>query len=230
MTIKVILFESALELIPESVRNHSLVRKEWRTNTRKKNRGILLDRAIHNPLMGSLNDSEKRGRPDIVYYSLLNLLYSPIVKKNLVKVIIHTYTDHCIIIPSFWRIPVNYNRFVGLMSQLLLKKRIPVEGEPILTVFKSKLTEILQKYGKNQIFMLESPNNTSVPIRRLDDLNINDSVFLIGGFQAGEPSIILQGELSKKDNFKQISLYPEVKPAWVITSKLIHLIEDQLLI
>jgi rRNA small subunit pseudouridine methyltransferase Nep1 len=228
MTIKVIIFESALELIPESSRNHPLVRNEWRFNTKKKNRGVLLDRAIHNPLMGSLYDSEKRGRPDIVYYSLLNLLYSPIVKQGLVEVIIHTYTNHCILIPSFWRIPVNYNRFVGLMSQLLLKNQIPVDGEPILTVSKSNLAEILHGYDKSQFFMLESPNKDSILVKELYDLNIDNSVFLIGGFQAGEPSILLQDEIIEEHDFEFISLYPEVKPAWVITSKLVHLLEDRL--
>jgi rRNA pseudouridine-1189 N-methylase Emg1 (Nep1/Mra1 family) len=56
MTITVIFFESALELIPEFLRNHSMVRKEWKNNTKKKNRGILLDRAVHNPIMNQVLD------------------------------------------------------------------------------------------------------------------------------------------------------------------------------
>ncbi len=229
MVITIIFIESALELIPESLRNHPVIRKNWKTTTRKRNRGILLDTAIHGSIMTKLPDKEKRGRPDIVFYSLLNLLYSPLVANNTLKIIIHTYTEHCIHIPSHWRIPVNYNRFVGLFSQLLYKKRIPVEGEPILSVIRCTLEKLIQKYDHNKIYLLESPAKISVYVSSLKSLVDEDAIFIIGGFQSGESSLLFKTNIVSNPNFQQISLYQETKPAWTISSRLLHMLEDQLL-
>ncbi|MHA2347520.1 MAG: hypothetical protein ACXACP_12445 [Candidatus Hodarchaeales archaeon] len=229
MVLTIIIFESALELIPESLRSHSSIRKEWKMNTRKKKRGILLDKAIHNPLMESLIDHNKRGRPDIVHYSLLNLLYSPLVKNKTIQIIIHTYNDKCIHIPADWRIPVNYNRFTGLMAQLLYNNQIPVEGEPILTVSKCSLNKLLQRFEYQYLFLLESIPGTSITVNNLGDTVTEDSIFLIGGFQSGSPKFDFGLNFSKSSNFQIISLYKEVMPAWMIASKLLYLIEDELL-
>ena len=229
MTITVIFFESALELIPESLRNHSLVRKEWKNNTKRKNRGILLDRAIHNPIMKQVPEPGKQGRPDIVYYSLLNLLYSPLVANDTVKIIIHTITNQCIIIPSHWRIPVNYNRFLGLFAQLLYKKRVPLEGDALLTVSKCTLAKILMEYEDQPIFLLEEPNEDTLTINNFDKQDIQDAVFLIGGFQSGDSEFPFKPNLADHQKFYSLSLYEEVKPAWIITSKLIYWLEDYLL-
>jgi rRNA small subunit pseudouridine methyltransferase Nep1 len=226
MTITVIFFESALELIPESLRNHSLIRKEWKNSTKRKNRGILLDRAIHSPIMKQLPEPGKQGRPDIVYYSLLNLLYSPLVADETIKIIIHTITNHCILIPSQWRIPVNYNRFLGLFAQLLYKKRVPLEGEALLTVSKCTLEKILMEYEDQPIFLLEEPNDETLTLNKLDKQEVQDAVFLIGGFQSGDSSFPFKQKLANHRGFYSLSLYEEVKPAWIITSKLVHWLED----
>ncbi|MCK4848895.1 MAG: hypothetical protein KAT16_07730 [Candidatus Heimdallarchaeota archaeon] len=229
MTITIIFFESALTLIPEFLRNHSLVRKEWKNNIKKKNRGILLDRAIHNPIMNQIPESGKQGRPDIVYYSLLNLLYSPLVADETIKIIIHTITNHCIVIPSQWRIPVNYNRFLGLFAQLLYKKRVPIEGEALLTVSKCSLAKILKEYEDQPIFLLEEPNEDTLTINNLDKQDIQDAIFLIGGFQSGDSKFPFKQNLVNHYAFHSLSLYDDVKPAWIITSKLVHLLEEYLL-
>ena len=226
MTITIIFFESALELIPDFLRNHSIVRKEWKYNTKKKNRGILLDRAIHNPLMNQVQNPGKQGRPDIVYYSLLNLLYSPLLANNLLEVKIHTITNRCISIPSQWRIPVNYNRFLGLFGQLLYKKRVPLEGEALLTVTKCNLDQILMDFEDQPIFLLEEPNDETITLDSLDKQDVQDAVFLIGGFQSGDSHFPFKQKLANHPAFHSLSLYEDVKPAWIVTSKLIHWLEE----
>jgi rRNA small subunit pseudouridine methyltransferase Nep1 len=229
MVVTLIFFESALELIPENLRNHPLVRKEWKMNVRKKNRGILLDTALHSFLMANLPDQGKRGRPDIVYYSLLNSLYSPLVKNRSLEVIIHTYQNKCIDIPFDWRIPVNFNRFVGLFSQLLHTKQIPVEGESILSTSDCTLEKLLDEKTSDNLYLLESPTEASYVNKDLSNITLNNSTFLIGGFQSGSPLYPFNEKINKFPNLEQISLYNDVKPAWVVTSKLIHLLESRLL-
>ncbi|MFX1284877.1 MAG: hypothetical protein ACFFB5_14545 [Promethearchaeota archaeon] len=228
MTITIIFFESALELIPKSLRKHPLIRKEWQKGLRKKSRGILLDGAIHRPLLDSLEDAEKRGRPDIIHHSLLAIVYSPLFRDNKIHVIIHTRNDLCIEIPSHWRVPVNYNRFCGLFSQLLLKKRVPLSGEPILTVKHSSLFNLLDQFKGTEIFFCEQTgkNNKEIKAKNLSQISpISSKIFLIGGFQRGTTKVrIPESNISPRD-WMLLTLYEEVKPAWVIAAKLIHWLE-----
>ncbi|MFX1506982.1 MAG: hypothetical protein ACFFDC_12835 [Promethearchaeota archaeon] len=226
--ITIIFFESALELIPDSVRKHPLIRKKWQQNLKKKNRGILLDGALHRPIVDSLEDREKRGRPDIIHHSLLNIVYSPLFEQGNVQVYIHTRNDICIKIPSQWRVPVNYNRFCGLFSQLLLKQRVPLSGEPILTASHCTLSMLLNQFKELNIFLCDIPHESvrdSVIIKNLADLPPTSSgVFLIGGFQYGEAKFpFFKPPLSQ--NVVLLTIYSKVKPAWVIVAKIINWLE-----
>lgn len=210
------------------MRRHPLIRKKWQQNLKKKNRGILLDGAIHRPIVDSLEDREKRGRPDILHHSLLNIVYSPLFKQGKIQVFIHTRDDLCIKIPSQWRVPVNYNRFCGLFSQLLLKQRVPLSGDPILTATHCKLSKLLNQFEKLDIYLCDIPPESvkdSIVIENLADLSPTSSgVFLIGGFQYGEARYpFFKSPLS--ENLVLLRIYPKVKPAWVIVAKIIHWLE-----
>ncbi len=228
MTIVIIFFDSALELIPQSLRKHPLVRKKWHKGL-KKNRGILLDGALHRPLLDSLEDVEKRGRPDIIHHSLMNIVYSPLFREKKIQVFVHTRNDLCIEIPSHWRVPVNYNRFCGLFSQLLLKRRVPLTGESILTVEHSSLVKLLQKFKDSEIYICEHTtrsNNEEIKTKNLNEISpISSKIFLIGGYQRGDAEFhFLESNTSAYD-WVLLTLYEEVKPAWVIAAKLIHWLE-----
>ncbi len=227
--ITIILFESALELIPEALRKHPLIRKKWHQNLKKKNRGILLDGAIHRPLVDSLEDQEKRGRPDIIHHSLLNVVYSPLFKEGIIQVFIHTRNSLCIKIPSQWRVPVNYNRFCGLFSQLLLKQRVPLSGEPILTATHCTLSKLLRQFEGSEIILCDIPSENkkeSAIIKSLTNFSpLSSGVFLIGGFQHGEAEAFRYFEPTPIQDWTLLTLYDEVKPAWVIVAKIVHWLE-----
>ncbi|MFX0052129.1 MAG: hypothetical protein ACFFAJ_01960 [Candidatus Hodarchaeota archaeon] len=227
----IIFFDSALELIPEELRKHRLIRYEWKKSVKRKKRGILLDGAIHRPLVESLEDAEKRGRPDIIHHALMNICFSPLFKQNKVKIIIHTRNNSCIRIPYEWRVPVNYNRFCGLFSQLLFNRKVPLSGSsPILVVEHCSLTQILQMLDSD-IFLCEVPNKIlkgSLNIASLPEISDHSSMaFLIGGFQHGETNKIslIPDELKKRITY--LPLYKEVIPAWVVAAKIINWLEER---
>lgn len=224
--ITIIFFESALELIPESTRSHPLIRKEWQKNLKKKRRGILLDGALHRPIVDSLENREKRGRPDIIHHSLLNIVYSPLFMQGKIQVFIHTCNNLCIKIPPQWRVPVNYNRFCGLFSQLLLKKRVPLSGEPILTVNHCTLRKLLDQLGDSEIYLcdipFESVKERNIMKNLTDLLPFSSGVFLIGGFQHGESEF---DRANLNQDLVILTIYNEVKPAWVIVAKIIQWLE-----
>ena len=59
--------------------------------------------------------------------------------------------------------------------------------------------------------------------------NLLMAVFLIGGFQSGDSKFPFKQNLSNRHDFYSLSLYKEVKPAWIITAKLVHWLEGYLL-
>ena len=230
MTITIILFDSALELIPEDLRSHPLIKREWKKGIKEKKKGILLDGAIHRPLLDLLEEKNKRGRPDIIHQCLLNLVYSPLFQSNKLRIILHTRNNLSIEIPSNWRIPVNYNRFCGLFSQLLHTHQVPLEGNPILTLQNKSLAKILSELNSSNIFLCDLKESfysqnmvyTSLPLNYL----LPETVFLIGGFQEGQPNLETSSTLQSIRELKILALYPEIKPAWVIAGKLIFLLES----
>ncbi|MHA1974183.1 MAG: hypothetical protein ACTSW1_14385 [Candidatus Hodarchaeales archaeon] len=233
MTVTFVLLQSALELIPEQLRKHRLIRNEWKNSTKKKNRGILLDYACHSVLLEGLESYSQRGRPDIIHHSLANVVYSPLFKSSEVKVIIHTRNNYCINIPPSWRLPVNYNRFCGLFAQLLWNKRVPLSGEPLLQVYNCSIGNLLKKFQNVHIYLCERINfnkNFDLNLEQLQNIPVDSNmVFLIGAFQGGQLSDKIINVIMKHRSVQLLPLYDEVVPAWIIVSKLIHYLEEKTL-
>ena len=84
-------------------------------------------------------------RPDIVHQTLLTLLDSPLNKAGKLKIFIHTQKNVLIDVNPKLRIPRTYNRFAGLMVQLLYQFRIKAKttNEKLLKVVKNPITRHL---------------------------------------------------------------------------------------
>jgi rRNA small subunit pseudouridine methyltransferase Nep1 len=82
--------------------------------------------------MKKLEESEKRGRLDIVHFALLEALGSPLNREGLLQTYVHTINDYVITVNPETRLPRNYNRFVGLMEQLFESYRVPPTGQILL--------------------------------------------------------------------------------------------------
>eukprot|EP00484_Ammonia_sp_Unknown_P019800 CAMPEP_0197022958 /NCGR_PEP_ID=MMETSP1384-20130603/3757_1 /TAXON_ID=29189 /ORGANISM="Ammonia sp." /LENGTH=253 /DNA_ID=CAMNT_0042451091 /DNA_START=65 /DNA_END=823 /DNA_ORIENTATION=+ len=84
-------------------------------------------------------------RPDIVHQALLALLDSPLNKAGKLKIFIHTQKNVLIEVNPKLRIPRTYNRFAGLMVQLLYQFRIKAKNsnEKLLKIVKNPITNHL---------------------------------------------------------------------------------------
>ena len=80
----IILTESSLELIPESMHNHPSV-KAYSKKFKKIPSNTLLDNSWHFAAMKGLENEIKRGRPDIIHLTLLSLCTSPAFYENKIK-------------------------------------------------------------------------------------------------------------------------------------------------
>ena len=158
-------------------------------------------------------------RPDIAHQCLLALLDSPLNKAGKLQVYVRTQRNVLIEINPYTRIPRTFNRFAGLMVQLLHKLSIRAVGstEKLLNVIRNPITDHLptrcQRIGM-------SGDAEVVPVRDfIRTLPVNEPVvFFIGAMAHGE------------DNFefaeKKISVSEYPLAAASVCSRICHAYEE----
>ncbi len=129
--------EASLELIPEELWKCREVLRYSRKRG-KNPKKLLLDASEVKGCIEKLEDAQRRGRPDLVHRVLLTALDSPLNSLgHLEKLFLHTITGRWFEIRPEARLPRNYNRFVGLMEQLLVKGRVPLTGPWLIKELKT---------------------------------------------------------------------------------------------
>ncbi|XP_031570785.1 ribosomal RNA small subunit methyltransferase NEP1-like [Actinia tenebrosa] len=105
----------------------------------------LLNCDHHKGIMKKNNRDPATARPDITHQCLLMLLDSPLNKAGLLQIYIHTEKNVLIEINPQTRIPRTFDRFCGLMVQLLHKLSIHASDGPqkLLKVIKNPVTDHL---------------------------------------------------------------------------------------
>lgn len=105
----------------------------------------LLNSTQHHSLLLKHKKSPEMYRPDIVHQALLTLLDSPLNKAGKLRVFIHTQKNVLIEVNPKLRVPRTYNRFAGLMVQLLYQFRIRAKfsNEKLLKIIKNPITKHL---------------------------------------------------------------------------------------
>ena len=223
-----ILLECALELVPSELSSLKQIQKHA-ARRGKRPTEILLDQSHHGREMTRLEDGLQRGRPDIVFHSLMSLLETPLCKNGGLTVHLHLQDGRIIEVNPEVRLPRNYDRFVGLIEQLLIKGQVPVEGPPLLSITKKNLPDLITELKKGvpeaQIILavengvkttidsLQSrfPRDTSIPV-----------VVGVGAFPHGDFSQEL-----KKLFDTQIELDTEVMMAWHVCAEILWIYSAQ---
>ena len=172
--------------------------------------------------MGSLNLKEKRGRPDIIHLTLLEALGSPLNLEGLLETYVHTLNDYVVYVNPKTRLPRNYNRFVGLMEQLFQTGKVPIEGEPLLTLKKLTLKQLLKKLKPTYILALTRKGKPQTPTQTAKKLaQQKKPIVFIGGFPHGHftnQTINLANE--------KICLDPTGLDTWIVASRILAAYEE----
>ena len=216
-----ILAESALERVPREIWGHPSVANSAKKRGKEPG-SILLDRSIHHPAMKELPMAEKRGRPDIVHFSLLEALGTPLNREGLLKIYVHTINNYIINVNPKIRLPKNYNRFVGLIEQLYERGRVPPRGEALLELRKGSIKKLISEVKPEYIIAfttLGKPCTISEAIKKLSTYDRPASI--IGGFPHGH----FTKETMELANEK-LSIDPEPLEAWTVISRLIYAYEE----
>jgi len=212
-----ILAESALETIPKKLWEHPLI-KRYSEKRGKPPEFLLLDRSYHHAVMRTLKGNEKRGRPDIVHFALLEALASPLNKEGLLQVYVHTIHDYVVTVDPQVRLPKNYNRFIGLMEQLFEFGRIPPTGPPLLTITHQTLSQLLQTIKPT--FVLAFTRKGSLYTLEETIAKISDEekpTVMIGGF----PHSHFSSKTLKLAD-EAVSIDVEMLETWTVTSRVIY--------
>jgi len=216
----VILAESALELIPNTIIGHPSIINYARRKGKRVDE-ILLDRGYHHFAMKHLPEAEKRGRPDIVHLTLLNILNSPLNKRGFLESYIHTREDKVITINSEIRLPRNYDRFLGLIEQLYKFKKVPPTSKSLLTLDESTLADLVKELDISKVVGLSTKGSVK-PLKELGDeiSKLSSVAVLIGGFPKGHFNKENRGLIDEL-----VKIYKESLDAWVIACRLIYQFE-----
>jgi rRNA small subunit pseudouridine methyltransferase Nep1 len=186
MGIILIIVESALELVPESISRHNAVLRHARSRG-KEPTSMILDRSYHHVAMLKLKDAYKRGRPDILHFTLLEATTIPLYFKSMLDVYVHTIDDKVIEVGKNVRLPKNYNRFVGLMEDLYSKKVITNrQGYPLLVLKESTIDSLIDRVNPSIMIGL---SRYGVPkgaeYVACSTAGSSDACIVIGGFPRG---------------------------------------------
>ncbi len=178
-----ILAESALELIPLELQDHPSVLSHAQ-KLGKHPSEILLDNSWHFAAMKGINNEIKRGRPDLVHFSILEATAIPLYLQNKIKIYIHTVDDNVIYIGENVHIPKSYHRFEGLIEKLFLEKTIQSDTDVLLEIKKKSFTELINEIKPSEIIGFSTKGKLS-SFEKISSQISNNSCIVIGGFQKG---------------------------------------------
>ncbi len=212
-----ILAESALETIPQELWHHPAVRS-YSQRRGKHPQYLLLHRSYHHAAMKRAEKDEKRGRPDIVHFALLEALASPLNRERLLQTLVHTIGDQVITVDPRTRLPRNYNRFVGLMEQLFELGRVPPTGELLLELEPKALAELVDEIEATHVTLFSRKGTVSTVEDVVSRLSAEEGpVVMVGAFPHGDFS-----EATAQVADELVCVDPEVLDAWTLTSRVIY--------
>ncbi len=202
---KLFLVEAALSLVPKRYRNHPTVRN-WCKRFNRKPHEAILDINYHFQFMKEWEYPGKWGRPDIVHYSLLCALESPLAKKGLLDVYVHTIEDKVFYVEKGTRLPRSYSRFIGIMSRVLRGIDTP-RVHPL----KVKIEDLLSQWkGEGyRIVLLDEGGE-----RDLSWIEEEKVVLLVGAFPEGP-------FLKNYPTDKRVSIWNEPLNTWNVVAEVI---------
>ncbi len=213
-----ILLDCALEFVPSEISSMKQVQKHaFRRG--KKPTELLLDQTHHGRAMTKLPENERRGRPDITFLSLMSILETPLCKEGLLGVYLHLQDGRIIEVRSDVRLPRNYERFVGLMEQLLLTGRVPPKGDVLLQVIDKSLGDLVADL-KSGLTILAREGGQKTTIDGLSEIIPADSslpvIVGVGAFPHGDLS---ESTTSLFEN--QLEFDKEVMMAWHVCAEVV---------
>lgn len=210
----IIIADAELETIPNEMQNDYAIRKYAKGRKKPVEEVILDSNYMHTSIDRYFpGESNRRGRPDIIYILLQVTMESILNKRDMMRIFIHTRNNLCISINPKVRLPKSYNRFIGLMESLFRKGEITSDGEILLGMEKKDMKECLDSHGKGDLTVF-SPDGEKAHLTDIIPDDKNRTV-IIGGFSEGD----FRSEVYPLA--KSYSIFDEELTIWSVASEVI---------
>jgi rRNA small subunit pseudouridine methyltransferase Nep1 len=132
--------------------------------------------------MKGMHNEIKRGRPDLVHFSILEATTIPLYLQNKIKIYIHTIDDKVIYIGENVHIPKSYHRFEGLIEKLFLEKIIRSDTKILLEIKEKSFSELIDEIKPSKIIGFSTKGKLSSFEKISSEISDNTCI-VIGGFQ-----------------------------------------------
>jgi rRNA small subunit pseudouridine methyltransferase Nep1 len=202
--LSLIIAEAALETVPKTIAKYtSVVRHAERKG--KPVGAILLDRSYHHAAMLKLENAERRGRPDLVHFALLEATSTPLYRKNLLKVYVHTAANKVIFLSENVRLPKSYFRFESLMEDLFNNGNVSSDSNLLMEVKDMKFQDLIHELKTEKVIGLSrmgARSSAEKVAKMIDD----DTVIVVGGFPRGHFSNAVLGKINYTYSISELAL------------------------
>ena len=192
--ISVILSESSLELVPNELKHHPSVVSHAR-KLGKRPSEILLDNSWHFAAMKGIKNEMKRGRPDLVHFSILEATTIPLYLQNKIKFYVHTIDDKVIYFGENVHIPKSYHRFEGVIEKLYQEKKITANNDVLLEIKDKTFSKLLDEIKPSKVIGFSTKGKSSSYEKIASEISDN-SCIVIGGFQKGHFSDLVENKIT----------------------------------
>ena len=209
-----VLAESALELVPLELQDHPSVLSHAQ-KLGKNPSEILLDNSWHFAAMKGINNEIKRGRPDLVHFSILEATTIPLYLQNKIKIYIHTIDDKVIYIGENIRIPKSYHRFEGLIEKLFLEKTIQTDTGVLLEIKEKSFSELINEIKPSKIIGFSTKGELK-SFEKISSEISDNACIVIGGFQKGHFSESTKSKISQLFSVDNLSYEAHVVIARIL--------------
>jgi rRNA small subunit pseudouridine methyltransferase Nep1 len=212
--LKVLLVGAEVELVPHEIAGHPSVRMNLQAG--RKPSEVLLDQNLHATASRPLPGGDRRGRPDIVHYSLLTLLESPVAKAGQLEVAIHTRENELIRIRTDTRLPRGEARMHGLLAKVLRDGRSQ-DKEPLIWV-EATMTpaKVLESFAKGPVVRLDEGGAALSPAAVVSKAKGGDMTLVLGAFPSGDFA-----PAWKEAAPDAVSIWKEPLNAWAVAGELV---------
>ena len=185
----------------------------------------ILDDNFHHEIVNKLENPQKRGRPDVVHFALLDITSTPLYMNDKIQVLIHTVGEQTIRVGRQVRVPRTLQRFCGVISKVLTERQVESEKTYFALKKDQSLKELLSSLSVDETISLSSkgiPADLSILIAETNSKK-QSTAWVVGGFAHGNFN-----ESSRNLFNRIVSISDSSLPAHVVTARLCYELEKTL--
>jgi rRNA small subunit pseudouridine methyltransferase Nep1 len=152
----------------------------------------------------------------------MSLLETPLCKEGLLRIHLHLQDGRIVEVNPDVRLPRNYDRFVGLIEQLLLKGQVPPQGNSLLHFIEGSIEELITEVrvgAENAMTILAIEGGDQTSVEKLREILSQDQstpvIVGVGAFPHGN----LSEEIASLFD-THLELDTDVMMAWHVCAEL----------